>query len=53
MFSKGGYCFIGVLLLASISPLVAVKVPIVVDGLFEDWSNTGANRHRPSWRCII
>ena len=29
----------GALLMASLSPLIAVKVPIVVDGLFEDWQD--------------
>ena len=39
MFSNRSNCFRSILLLASIIPLDAVKVPIVVDGLFEDWSN--------------
>lgn len=39
MFSNRSHLQIGALLMASLSPLIAVKVPIVVDGLFEDWQD--------------
>lgn len=40
MLSKCSHFWIGTFLLASLSHLIAEKVPIVVDGLFEDWSDT-------------
>lgn len=40
MFSNCSHLLIGALMMAPLSPLIAVKVPIVVDGLFEDWLDT-------------